>query len=663
MAALGAAGVYKAAVNNMNAAGVADVEEHTVAVCDLTHALLQVPGIDVRTLGLNKQSLLALKAALRRMHDNATLQRVIPPVVAQLEAIYQEQSGSAFEGALRRLLNAYSASENYVRARKADGTYQYAKAGGGAALAQPPVSFTALTDAALTVDIMSRVLEEESVTPVPADIIPALLSMLEVHAADPCMSSVLMGAVGKLASNADNHVAIVSSRIILTMDRVFKQHRLEEEPRACEGLAAVILPLSFEQSYVRSVLTEASVIPTLIALINRYASRLSCYIGSALPWLPPNQPNHNQEVLSMRADGADAEERNTPLPRLAQMCVQCLANLACDNEEDATGESSVTRILSAGGVEALGALMALHIDKPRLLEDSICALSNMAFVSDVIQLAIGRSCMDTVCTAATRFNADSYLFQMTLRAIGNLTRCDENIMRAVGYGVIRGMVEGMHAHGADPAVLQLCADVIGNMASVDDKKVSQEDGTRILAECSAKRHAAGSAASSGDDALLALLKKTPNLKEAVRTVLYEDGAPRALVDAMTRHFRNADLAGSCLRALHYVGASPDLVTRMVNELSLVEQVVYIMRSIDYRPDVLRRGARVLGLVVGMDSLKDKVLLAGAPGMLLQAIENHKTERELCISCYSVLAMSRSSAVISAVQEMQAVDTAVTILRT
>jgi hypothetical protein len=45
--------------------------------------------------------------------------------------------------------------------------------------------------------------------------------------------------------------------------------------------------------------------------------------------------------------------------------------------------------------------------------------------------------------------------QMTLRAIGNLTRCDENIMRAVGYGVIRGMVDGMSKHGDDPVVLQV----------------------------------------------------------------------------------------------------------------------------------------------------------------------------------------------------------------
>ena len=116
-------------------------------------------------------------------------------------------------------------------------------------------------------------------------------------------------------------------------------------------------------------------------------------------------------LLPPVADSADADDRNASLPRLAQMCVQSLANLACDNEPDKDGQSSVTRIVACGGVEAVGELMALHPTNPRLLEDAICALSNMAFVSDKIQLQIGRSCMDAVCIAATNFNADSYLFQ------------------------------------------------------------------------------------------------------------------------------------------------------------------------------------------------------------------------------------------------------------
>ena len=223
----------------------------------------------------------------------------------------------------------------------------------------------------------------------------------------------------------------------------------------------------------------------LIEIIVKYNKYTTTFSLSPLAWPPTD--DYNARIASLKADTPDGDERNKELPRLAQMCVQSLANLACDNEADETGKSSVTRIVDCGGVEALGELMSLHLDNPRLLEDSICALSNMAFVSDTIQLSIGRSCMDTVCTAATRFNSDSYLFQMTLRAIGNLTRCNENIMRAVGYGVIKGMVDGMTKHCEDPAVLQLCAEVIGNMASVDDEVMERAEGVRILMECSAKR--------------------------------------------------------------------------------------------------------------------------------------------------------------------------------
>jgi len=692
--ALGSLGIYRSAVNGLTNAAIAENEAYVVAVVSMIAKLLRLT--DVKTLGLDKQSLLSLNAAMRRHPENDALLRDIPFVVKSLEAIYQEQSGAAFEGSIKGTLSALTGAKGYQRFMSPDAKIYYTKDGGSTSW-DAPAPVIAMMDAMSAVDMMSRKLEEEAVTAVNPEVINGMVATLRAHEHDPGIVGVMLNALGKLAANADNHDAILNSAVLESAVNLFRTHGHLKDPRVCEGLASLILPLSFEQQFVKTVLTDANVIPLLIEIIVKYNRYCTTYALSPLAWPPSG--DYNARVAALKADTPDADERNKELPRLAQMCVQSLANLACDNEADETGESSVTRIVACGGVEALGELMSLHLDNPRLLEDSICALSNMAFVSDTIQLSIGRSCMDTVCTAATRFNSDSYLFQMTLRAIGNLTRCDENIMRAVGYGVIRGMVDGMSKHSEDPSVLQLCADVIGNMASVDDKKVGRAEGVRILMECSAKRGKTGPAPAAAapptptppppkpgtpaapaapnaakvprppnhpktisNEQLMAVVEKAESLKEAVCTVLYEDGAPRALVEAMTKHYRNADLAGSCLRAMHYIGASKELVTRMVDELALVDQVVYIMRSIDYRPDVLRRGARVLGLVVGTDNLKDKVLMAGAPVMLLQAIETHKAERELCISCYSVLAMARSGAVVSAVQEMQAVDTAVTILR-
>ena len=738
--ALGSAGVYKHALVAVNVPGAADSESHVLTSVTLVNRLLALgAGVPVQQLGLDKTCLLALQSALKRWGDNAAIVEQMRPIIRALENIYQEQSGGAFVALAQRVIETLAGCEGMHRHVTSDGQMFYSNSVTGETTWEPPAPVSAFMDALMELDLMARKLEDDGVPSVEPDVMRGLADALAAHQHDRGVVGVLLSAIGKFAANGENHahldhfgvmqLAVTAMATSETSGEGDGQGHIAD-PRVCEGLASIALPLSFDPSYVKTILAEAAVIPQLVAIIKRYCRYVTNYFGSPLGWSPEHAPDYNDRVAALQADGQDAEERNKPLPRLAQMCVQSLANLACDNEPDESGQSSVTRIVECGGIEALGELMSIHSANPRMLEDAICALSNMAFVSDTIQLSIGRSCMDTVCGAATSFNSDSYLFQMTLRAIGNLTRCDENIMRAVGFGVIRGMVDGMAKHADDPAVLQLCADVIGNMASVDDKKVPREEGMKILRDCSAKRtnftplipapppkpkgssgpagavggptppppRTASSAqllarapsvarmptappppGSSGGmpaDKLVAMLAGSKSLKEAVCSILYEDGGARALVTAMINHIRNPDLAASCLRALHYIGASMELVARMTSELRLVDQVVFIMRSIDYRADVLRRGARVLGLVVGTESrsrtpegkevvtypLRDRVLEAGAPAVLLGAIETHQAERDLCISCYSVLAMSRSPAVVTAVQEMGAVDTAVAVLR-
>ena len=79
---------------------------------------------------------------------------------------------------------------------------------------------------------------------------------------------------------------------------------------------------------------------------------------------------------------------------------------------------------------------------------------------------------------------EPYLFGMALRAIGNLTRCDENIARVVGFGVIKGIVEGMTANAEISGVIQLAADVMGNLGSLDDEDTGEgvATGARVLKE-------------------------------------------------------------------------------------------------------------------------------------------------------------------------------------
>ena len=71
-----------------------------------------------------------------------------------------------------------------------------------------------------------------------------------------------------------------------------------------------------------------------------------------------------------------------------------------------------------------------------------CAVSNMAFATDATRIYVGRICAVNAVSVTKVFNSDPFLFSMALRAVGNLTRCDENIMRVVGFGVMKGISEG-----------------------------------------------------------------------------------------------------------------------------------------------------------------------------------------------------------------------------
>jgi hypothetical protein len=264
---------------------------------------------------------------------------------------------------------------------------------------------------------MARKLEDEAVPAVEPAVCSGLVGALRAHEHDRGVAGVLLAALGKLAANGDNHGPLEQAGAMqAAVAAVVNSAAAGEgdgsghiaDPRCCEGFAALALPLSFDPEFVRSVLADADVIPQLVAIIRSYTQHTASYFGSPLGWLPETAPDYNARVDALLAEGPEAEERNRRTHRLAQTCVQCLANLACDNEPNpASGTSSVTRIVECGGIEALGELMSAHAANPRMLEDAICALSNMAFVSDGIQLSIGRSCMDSGCAAATSFNGDS----------------------------------------------------------------------------------------------------------------------------------------------------------------------------------------------------------------------------------------------------------------
>jgi hypothetical protein len=125
-------------------------------------------------------------------------------------------------------------------------------------------------------------------------------------------------------------------------------------------------------------------------------------------------PGAEAERLKIVEDSHASERLKRKEPRIIQACVQCVANLACDNESQPDGTSTVDKIVAAGAVHVFGFVMSAHQGKPRLLEDAMCALSNIAFVSDEIRLVIGRNVTSIIVEVARSFGKVRFVLVMTV---------------------------------------------------------------------------------------------------------------------------------------------------------------------------------------------------------------------------------------------------------
>lgn len=141
---------------------------------------------------------------------------------------------------------------------------------------------------------------------------------------------------------------------------------------------------------------------------------------------------------------------------------------------------------------------------------------------------------------------------MTLRAVGNLTREDENILRACALGLVATIVAGAEKHSGSTRMLKLCADVLGNMASIAASKLGPDRAAQIFRE-----YDVGGAGEGGGKALRAALasleRENPaDVREAVCSVLLDELGAAALVRILSLAGADAPLASSCLRALSCV---------------------------------------------------------------------------------------------------------------
>lgn len=678
-------------------------------------------GKTLSEFGLNEDCLRSLQTATKR-HSGAdeVVKSLGPKLISALGEVYSSISAEGFLDALERACNA-SDSCSHVRIKvendiviiadkAAAATAVDATSAPVVARARAVLRATTLTDEPDSLRLLIKACEVLSAvcTGIEADAVPVIPALLLRRVVDNVISlkgDVALSTVfaNSLARSCDNNTnvseLVQKTPAIETMLSFARSHALVDF-RAAEAVILFLRPISQKLPFVAPLKVKGAV-PVICQLLDTHMTVMSPKSTKHVIEIPrgSGEPTSSElETLSKLASPTSSEsstQRSSPdinavelEPRIAHACVQCLANIACDQsfESETTLASSlgqswidvreyitmsefdenpcssgVARIVAAKGVSALSKCMDSHLSRPRILEDSLCALSNISFACHGVRLAIGRTCSPLIVSALCIFNSDPFLFSMALRAVGNLTRADENIVSTVANGVIAGIMEGMQKNSSKVEVLNLAADVVGNLASIDEGAIDRREGLRALELGLQRRNSKNTVGS-----LVSTTNAITSLQDTVAEWLLDDGAHAGLLDAMLRFSTEARLVSACLRSLQYLADSNSRIERMQTSADLARKACQVMRSCDFDAELSVRGALLLQQLLKCDSkslARIGALEAGAAQVLLSSLETHQSNVEVISTVIGVIkgSIAVEPSTLSAARELSSTKTLLSIL--
>ena len=305
-----------------------------------------------------------------------------------------------------------------------------------------------------------------------------------------------------------------------------------------------------------------------------------------------------------------------------------IANLAFNSGPN------IAAIIKAGGVPAVERVLKTWAKQPRILENAMCALSNLMYGSDENKLVIGQTCGADVVKTVTDHVADVALFKMTLRALGNLSFCDDNIRFVVEkQGATRAIVAGMRANQKDEEALQLAMEVIGNFASLE------EPAPEVDAEGNVK-----------------------NPRDSIPMIVLKEAGCAEIIATLKKFPNNPSLLKAAMDALSNIANDVEVTELMARKQNLVPIVLDVIASHSWDADLV---THAIPLVATLTYSKDCInLVAQLDGIqvLLSAMEQHAGNADLLSSAQLALTnLAASEQARTAVRNMEGVRTMLALL--
>lgn len=294
---------------------------------------------------------------------------------------------------------------------------------------------------------------------------------------------------------------------------------------------------------------------------------------------------------------------------VARELVFGLTNLSVDTA------GSALELVAAGGVEALEKALRRHITDARMLADTLSTLSNIVYINDEIRLDVADRCMDLITAVFSKFKTDPAVFTTTLRVLGNLTLCDANTPKLIKAKIVPLILEGSEIHARNDAAVTMSLQVLKNIAC------------------------------------------TPNPPdappEAFKTAVTAASKASELLAVIRSHNESQPCAMAGMDLLHVLVEECGLVLRrLVSETSLLADVVFVMRSLDYDAQVTEGGADVLAFAISQDDTRPAVLDGDVLPLLLSLPDSHpKSARLMRVVCWAISALTREEKGLRVVAEL------------
>ena len=595
-------------------------------------------------------------------------------LLAALEEIFEDYSAWGFLKALKSFL---ANSETFLQSESDES------------------SKTSMYNAADGVIEMCQRVDTDVIPSVPRDVLDRYCAVFTNQALNEHKRVATANSItaARLVDNAHNVNQLATYKIIDTAFKLVKRHT--DSPQICDYIITFLRPFSLKQEHV-SALKKIDHVKCLADLAKKY-----CKTETSVAWINSRSDRRGENKNSSRNDKSQTLDENSGeesseqthepnddtcnsqedgyYPRISHHCVQLFANIACDTPElDENGvavekeeKSGVENLLEVKAVPAIRSIMETQMNQPRILEDSLCALSNMAYTTDEARSLIGKECGNVIVQSLQVFHEDPFLFSMALRAIGNLTRVDANIITIMQHSIGKPICAGMMANINNPDVLQIACDVLGNLVSVDEEGLDRDFAIDTL-RIGVKNIKVNSAKQQESVKKLGFkILPTPvidmvlqpsfdpkdfDFQAVVAEWLLVDGAAESCLRVLKQHYTNPEVVGSALRALQYFGEVEEILRTLCMELDYPANLALVLRSCDFDSTVCERGAYAWAQHLRLDQeVREKAFEANAHYILLSMLETHKDEPTVSDITLRVVAMAtideNSSQTLTAAKEM------------